>query len=50
MVRLLGLPVVLWMLAAGTATAAMPPEIPLRIPCHFIIMSKQLQKPEQSAP
>lgn len=31
-------------------TAAMPPEIPLRIPCHFIIMSKQLRKPEQSAP
>lgn len=31
-------------------TAAMPPEIPLKIPCHFIIMSKQLRKPEQSAP
>ena len=31
-------------------TAAMPPEIPLKVPCHFIVMSKQLQKPEQSAP
>jgi GNAT superfamily N-acetyltransferase len=26
-------------------TAAMPPEIPLKIPCHFIIMSKPLRKP-----
>jgi hypothetical protein len=25
-----------------TGTAAMPPEIPLKIPCHFITMSKQL--------
>jgi GNAT superfamily N-acetyltransferase len=25
-----------------TGTAAMPPEIPLKIPCHFITMSKRL--------
>jgi GNAT superfamily N-acetyltransferase len=29
-----------------TGTAAMPPEIPLKIPCHFITMSKPLQLPE----
>lgn len=28
-----------------TGTAAMPPEISLKIPCHFIIMSKSLRKP-----
>ena len=27
-------------------TAAMPPEIPLKIPCHFIMMSKPLNEPE----
>lgn len=26
-----------------TGTAAMPPEIPLKIPCHFITMSKTLK-------
>jgi GNAT superfamily N-acetyltransferase len=28
-----------------TGTTAMPPEIPLKMPCHFIIMSKPLRKP-----
>ena len=27
-----------------TATEKMPPEIPLKIPCHFIVMSKRLAK------
>jgi GNAT superfamily N-acetyltransferase len=27
-----------------TGTEAMPPEIPLKIPCHFIVMCKQLAK------
>jgi GNAT superfamily N-acetyltransferase len=31
-------------------TAAMPPEIPLKIPCHFIIMSKALKKLEPDRP
>ena len=31
-------------------TAPMPPEIPLKIPCHFIIMSKPLKRLEQGAP
>jgi GNAT superfamily N-acetyltransferase len=26
-------------------TAPMPPEIPLKMPCHFIMMSKPLRKP-----
>jgi len=29
-----------------TGTAVMPPEIPLKIPCHFIVMSKRIQKYE----
>lgn len=29
-----------------TGTAAMPAEIPLKIPCHFITMSKRLQPPK----
>ena len=28
---------------AKTGTSPMPPEIPLKIPCHFIMMSKQLR-------
>jgi GNAT superfamily N-acetyltransferase len=28
-----------------TGTAAMPAEIPLKMPCHFIMMSKPLRKP-----
>ena len=31
-------------------TAAMPPEIPLKIPCHFIIMSKALKELKPGAP
>jgi GNAT superfamily N-acetyltransferase len=29
-----------------TGTAAMPAEIPLKVPCHFITMSKRLRRPE----
>jgi len=29
-----------------TGTEAMPPEVPLKIPCHFIVMSKRIRKYE----